>query len=68
MDKELEQRALRALEKQTAQYKRQNEYIKNNYERQSVTLPIGTKEKIKARGETVNGLVNRLLKEYLDNN
>lgn len=67
MDKELEKRALKALEKQTAQYKRQNAYIKENYERQSVTLPKGTKEKIKARGETVNGLVNRLIKEYLDN-
>lgn len=66
MDKELEKRALKALEKQTAQYKRQNEYIKNNYERQTVTLPKGTKDKIRAKGETVNGLINRLLKEYLD--
>lgn len=66
MDKELEKRALKALEKQTAQYKRQNEYIKNNYERQTVTLPKGTREKIKAKGETVNGLINRLVKEYLN--
>ena len=66
MDKELEKRALKALERQTAQYKRQNEFIKDNYDRQTVTLPKGTKEKIKARGETVNGLVNRLIKEYLN--
>ena len=66
MDKELEERALKALEKQTKQYKRQNEFLKNNYDRQTVTLPKGTKEKIKARGETVNGLINRLVKEYLN--
>lgn len=68
MDKELEERALKALAKQTEQYKRQNNFIKENYDRQTVTLPKGIKEKIKARGETVNGLVNRLLKEYLEEN
>ncbi len=48
------------------QFKKQNEWIKDNYERQSITFPKGTKEKIKARGESVNGFVNRLVKEELE--
>ena len=54
--------ALKRLEKQ---YKRQNDHIKNSYERVSVVLPIGTKNRIKAQGETVNGLVNRLVLDWL---
>ena len=50
------------------QYKNQNEFIKNNYDRQTVTLPKGTKEAIKERGKTVNGLVNELIKQWLENN
>lgn len=47
--------------------KRQNTWIAQNYERQTVTLPNGTKEKILASGEkSVNGLINRLVKEYLE--
>lgn len=49
-------------------YKRQNEKIKENYDRISVTLPKGTKQQITSKGETVNGLINRLIKEYLENN
>lgn len=49
-------------------YKRQNEKIKENYDRISVTLPKGTKKQITDKGETVNGLINRLVKEYLENN
>lgn len=56
--------AKKTLEKQ---YKRQNEHIKENYDRCSITLPKGTKERIKERGESVNGLINRLVAEYLDN-
>ena len=66
MDKELEKRALEALERQKKQYKRQNDFIKNKYERYSLTLPIGTGEKIRSRGETVNGLINKLVKGYLE--
>lgn len=47
-------------------YKRQNEHIKNNYDRVSVTLPKGTKEKIAATGETVNGFINRVVAAALD--
>lgn len=59
-------KASEAKERLEKQYKRQNEYIKNNYDRMTVTLPKGTKERIKERGESVNGLVNRLISEYLD--
>ena len=55
--------AIKRLEKQ---YKRQNDYIKNSYDRVSITLPKGTKERIKAKGESINGLINRLVLEYLD--
>lgn len=65
MDKELEERALKALERQQKQYKRQNAFINNNYDRVNVALPKGTKKRITDRGETVNGLINRLVMEYL---
>lgn len=55
--------AIKRLEKQ---YKRQNDYIKNSYDRVSITLPKGTKERIKATGESINGLINVLVLEYLD--
>lgn len=47
------------------QYKRQNEHIKNNYDRISITLPKGTKELIQAKGESLNGYINRLVSEDL---
>ena len=50
------------------QYSRQNQYIKDTYDRVSITLPKGTKQQIIDNGETVNGLINRLVKEYLENN
>lgn len=67
MDKETEQRALKALEQQKKRYKYQNDYIKDSYDRVSVTLPKGTKNRITETGETVNGLINRLVREYLEN-
>ena len=48
------------------QYKRQNEYIKDNYDRVSVTLPKGTKDRIKALGLTVNGIINDLVLTELE--
>lgn len=48
------------------QYKRQNEYIKDNYDRVSVTLPRGTKDRIKALGLSVNGLINSLVLAELE--
>lgn len=47
------------------QYKRQNEHIKANYDRISITLPKGTKERIKEKGESLNGYINRLVSEDL---
>ena len=47
-------------------YKRQNEHIKKNYDRVSITLPKGTKERIAATGETVNGFINRVVAAALD--
>jgi len=67
MDKETEKKALAALERQKAQYKRQNEWTAQNYERQTVTMPNGTKARIKAvTHESVNGYINRLIKEDLE--
>ena len=55
--------AKKTLEKQ---YKRQNDYIKQKYDRVSVTLPKGTKERITAAGETLNGFINRVILEELE--
>ena len=67
MDKETELKALAALERERARFKRQNAWTAQNYERQSITLPIGTKERIKAAGEnSMNGYINRLILEDLE--
>lgn len=57
------QKAVETLQKR---YKKQNEYIKNSYDRISVTIPKGTKERIKAQGESVNGYIARLVLEDLE--
>lgn len=57
------EQAIKTLKKQ---YQRQNEYIKNNYDRFTVTLPKGTKDRIQAAGETANGLIKRLVLNWLD--
>lgn len=49
-----------------AQYKRQNEFIKNSYDRISITLPKGTKERIKALESSINGYITRLVVEDLE--
>lgn len=55
-----------AIKKLEKQYKRQNEHIKQNYDRVSVTLPAGTKDRIKATGESINGYITRLVLEDLE--
>lgn len=55
-----------AIERLEKQYKRQNEHIKENYDRVSITLPKGTKERIKGTGESINGFVCRLVVSELD--
>lgn len=54
------------LKRLNDRYKRQNEKIKEGYDRISVTLPKGTKEKIVQSGQTINGLINKLVLEYLE--
>ena len=48
------------------QYKRQNEFIKKSYDRVALTLPKGTKERITATGESINGFIARLVISELD--
>ncbi len=49
------------------QYNRQNEFIKQNYDRVALTLPKGTKEKIKSlSGLPVNTFINDLVKKELE--
>lgn len=49
-----------------AQQKAVNKYIKGNYDRLNITIPKGRKLAVEAhareRGESVNGLVNALLR------
>lgn len=49
-----------------AQQKAVNKYIKNNYDNLRIVIPKGRKQAVeahaKAKGESVNGLVNALLR------
>ena len=46
--------------------RRQNKWISENYERVSMTLPKGTKERIGKLGYSVNGFINEAVKVMLD--
>lgn len=54
------------IENYKSRVKRQNEKAKENYDRISVMLPKGTKDRIQAQGFTINGFVNQLVLEKLD--
>lgn len=54
------------IENYKSRVKRQNEKAKENYDRISVTLPKGTKDRIQAQGLTINGFVNQLVLDQLD--
>lgn len=54
------------IENYKSRVKRQNEKAKENYDRISVMLPKGTKDRIQAQGLTVNGFVNQLVLDKLD--
>ena len=54
------------IENYKSRVKRQNEKAKENYDRISVMLPKGTKDRIQAKGLTINGFVNQLVLEKLD--
>lgn len=47
----------------------QNDYIARTYDRINLTVPKGDKDKIKAyaesKGESVNGFINRAIKEAM---
>lgn len=55
-------------EKKKAQYKRQNTYISAKYDRQTITLKKGVKDRITAAGYSVNGLCNDLINKFLEDN
>ena len=55
-----------ALERINKQYKRQNEHIKESYDRVSATLPKGTKERIKATGYSLNNFIAEAVKEKIE--
>lgn len=57
------QEAKKRLQKQ---YKRQNEHIKDNYDRVTILLPKGAKEAINATGESLNAYFNRLYTEDMN--
>lgn len=57
---------MKALENYKKRVKAQNERIKESYDRISVTLPKGTKERIQAQGLTINGFVNELVLAELE--
>lgn len=65
---EEQRKLLEQAKKQRERIKRQNQAAKNNWDCVSLKLPKGTKKQITDKGETVNGLINRLVKEYLENN
>ena len=56
----------KAIETLQKRYKRQNDYIKNSFDRVSITLPKGTKDRIKANGYSINGLINELVIGWLN--
>ena len=54
------------IENYKSRVKRQNEKAKENYDRINVMLPKGTKDRIQAQGLTINGFVNQLVLDKLD--
>ena len=51
------------------QYARQNEFVKNNYDRISVNVPKGTRDRIKAaigEGASVNAWIVSLINQELE--
>lgn len=56
-----------AKERLQKQYERQNNHIKNNYDRISVTLPKGCKDIIRNNFDSVNRYINDLVLSDLRN-
>lgn len=60
-----------AKRKLEAQYSRQNEYNRKNYERVSVMLPAGEREKVRAaakgKGMSMNSYIIEAIQEKMSN-
>ena len=54
------------IENYKKRIQKQNDRIRESYDRISVTLPKGTKDRIQAQGLTINGFVNQLVLDKLD--
>ena len=54
------------LKSREKQYKRQNDFIKNKYDRVAVLLPHGVKERIKNSGISVNAFINDAINTELE--
>lgn len=54
------------IENYKKRIQKQNDRIRKSYDRISVTLPKGTKDRIQAQGLTINGFVNQLVLDKLD--
>lgn len=50
-----------------AQMRATEKYAKNNYDRILVKFPKGTKERIQATGQTVNGFIVKTILKELEN-
>lgn len=65
MEKQLEEQQ-KIIDRHKARVKAQNEKAKENWDTVSCRLPSGTKDRIKALGLTVNGLINSALLAELE--
>ena len=55
-----------AKERLAKQYRRQADFVKQNYDRISVTVPRGTKERLAKTGQAANTVIKQLLLSWLD--
>ena len=62
----MNEREREKLERLNNRIKKQNQAIKENYDRVSIILPKGTKERITETGKSINGLINELVIDYLN--
>ncbi len=65
LEKELTEQK-KIIEKQKKRVKNQNEKAKENWDTVSCRLPKGTKDRITNQGFTVNGFINTLVLERLE--
>ena len=65
--KELDREEIQSLRK-SKKLSQQNEWITENYDRVSVTLPKGTKVKIKELGYSINEFINEAVRVMLEAN